>query len=126
METILEDWLISIPSYCAHLIVFNDSLRAELQTNRCLVTRCVCETQMPPSATKQKGRDLTQSYDKRPYTHKKSRTHSDIIKNATKNFDYTTIVDRLRTVSRGNSSHPTGVVKRVLWAPTYPLTATAV
>ena len=26
-----------------------------------------------------------------------------------KNFDYTTIADRLRTVSWGNDSHPTGV-----------------
>ena len=34
-------------------------------------------------------------------------------KNATKNFDYTTIADRLRTVSWKNNSHPTGVVKPV-------------
>ena len=43
-------------------------------------------------------------------------------KNATKNFDYTTIVDRLRTVSWSNSSHPTGVVKpglRALNLPTH-------
>ena len=32
-------------------------------------------------------------------------------KNATKNFDYTTIADRLRTVSWSNNSHSTGVVK---------------
>ena len=32
-------------------------------------------------------------------------------KNATKNFDYTTIADRLRTVSWSNNSDPTGVVK---------------
>ena len=31
-------------------------------------------------------------------------------KNSTKNFDYTTIADRLRTVSWSNNSHPTGVV----------------
>ena len=30
--------------------------------------------------------------------------------NATKEFDYTTIADRLRTVSWSNDSHPTGVV----------------
>ena len=43
-------------------------------------------------------------------------------KNATKNFDYTTIADRLRTVSWNNSSHPTGVVKpglRALNLPTH-------
>ena len=47
-------------------------------------------------------------------------------KNAIKNFDYTTIADRLRTVSWSNSSHPTGVVKPVYERSTFPLTATAV
>ena len=47
-------------------------------------------------------------------------------KNATKNFDYTTIADRLRTVSWSNSSHPTGVVKPVYERSTFPLTTTAV
>ena len=32
-------------------------------------------------------------------------------KNVIKKFDYTTIVDRLRTVSWSNDRHPTGVVK---------------
>ena len=41
-------------------------------------------------------------------------------------FDYTTIADRLRTVSWSNSSHPTGVVKPVYERSTFPLTATAV
>ena len=41
------------------------------------------------------------------------------------NFDYT-IVDRLRTVSWGNDSHQTGVVKQVYGIPTFPLTANAV
>ena len=31
-------------------------------------------------------------------------------KNATKNVDYTTIADRLRTVSWSNNSHPASVV----------------
>ena len=44
----------------------------------------------------EKGRDLTQSYDKSPYIHKKKRDNKK--KNETKNFDYTTIADRLRTV----------------------------
>ena len=56
----------------------------------------------------------------------KFKKHRDNIKNVTKNFDYTTIADRLKTVSRSNSSHPSGVIKRVLWAPSFPLTATAV
>ena len=47
-------------------------------------------------------------------------------KNATKNFDYTTIAYRLRTVSWGNDSHPTGVVKPVYGIQTFPLTTKAV
>ena len=47
-------------------------------------------------------------------------------KNATKNFDYTTIAGRLMTVSWGNDSHPTGVVKPDNGIPTLPLTTTVV
>ena len=50
-----------------------------------------------------KGRDLTQSYD-----------------------NYTTISDRLRTVSWGNYSHPTGVIKPINEIPTLQLTTTVV
>ena len=46
--------------------------------------------------------------------------------NATKNFDYTTIADGLRTVSWSYNSRPTGMVKRVLWAQTFQLTASEV
>ena len=52
----------------------------------------------------------------------KSKKQRDNIKNATKNFDYTTIADPLRTVSWSNSSYPTGVVKpglRALNLPTH-------
>ena len=38
----------------------------------------------------------------------KSKKYRDNIENATKKFDYTTIADRLRTVSRSST---TGVVK---------------
>ena len=41
------------------------------------------------------------------------------------NFDYTTIKDRLRTVSWGNDSHPTALVKPVYGIPTCQLTAKA-
>ena len=75
---------------------------------------------------KRKGRDLTQPYDRSPYTDRKSKKQRDNTKNATKNFDYTTIADRLRTVSWGNDSHPAGVVKPVYGIPTFPLTAKAV
>ena len=47
-------------------------------------------------------------------------------KNSTKTFDYTTIAERLRTVSWGDDSHTTGVVKPVYEIPTFPLTAKAV
>ena len=73
-----------------------------------------------------KGRDLTQSYDKSPYTHRKIQKQRDNIKNTKKTFDYTTIADRLSTVSWSNSTQPTGVVKHVYERLTFPLTATAV
>ena len=41
-------------------------------------------------------------------------------KNTTKNFEYTTIADRLRTVSRSNNSHATGVVKPLYERSTFP------
>ena len=75
---------------------------------------------------REKGRDLTQSCDKNPYTNRTIQKATWQHKNATKNFDYTTIADRLRTVSWSNSSHPTGVVKPVYERSTFPLTATAV
>ena len=74
----------------------------------------------------EKGRDLTQSYDKSPYTDRTIQKATWKHKDDTKNFDYTTIADRLRTVSWGNDSHPTGVVKPVYGIPTFPLTAKAV
>ena len=75
---------------------------------------------------REKGRDLTQSCDKNHYTHRAIQKATWQHQNATKNFDYTTIADRLRTVSWSNSSHPTGVVKPVYERSTFPLTATTV
>ena len=63
---------------------------------------------------------------KAPTPTEKSKKQRDNIKNATKNFDYTTIADRLTTVSWNNSSHPTGVVKPVYERSTFPLTAKVV
>ena len=62
---------------------------------------------------------------KGPYTNRKIRKSTRQHKNATKNFDYTTIADRLRMVRLGNDSHRTGVVKPIYGIPTFPLTATA-
>ena len=61
-----------------------------------------------------------------PYSHRKIQMQRDNIKNATKNFGYTTIATRLRTVSWRNISLPTGVVKPVYERSTFPLTTTAV
>ena len=44
-------------------------------------------------------------------------------KNVTKDFDFTTIVGRLRTVSWSYNSYPTGLVKSVYGISTFPLTA---
>ena len=63
---------------------------------------------------------------KAPIPTEKSKKQRDNTKNSTKNFDYTTIADRHRTVSWINNSHPTGEVKRVYERSTVPLTATAV
>ena len=74
----------------------------------------------------EKGRDLTRSYNKSPYTDRKIQKAKWQHKNAIKNFYYTTIADRLRKVSWSNSSFPTGVVKPFYGIPTFPLTAKAV
>ena len=55
---------------------------------------------------REKGRDLTQSYDKSPYTHRTIQKAQWQHKKKTPNFDYTTIADRLRTVSWSKKRHP--------------------
>ena len=77
--------------------------------------------------TREKGRDLTQSYDKSPYTNGQfeKRKVTTTTKNATKNVDYTGIADRLRKVSWSNVSQPTGVVQPVYGITTFPLSAKA-
>ena len=73
---------------------------------------------------REKGRDLTQFYDKSPYTHGKIRNVR--TQKRYQNIDYTTIAGRLRTVSWSNDRNPTGVVKPVYGIPTFPLTAKTV
>ena len=63
---------------------------------------------------------------KAPTPTEKSKKQRDNKNTPPKREKYTTIMDRLRTVSWGNNSHPTGVVKPVNGQPTFPLTATAV
>ena len=76
--------------------------------------------------SKEKWSDLTQTYDKGLNTHRKPQRATRQHKNDTKNFEYTTIADRLRTVSWSNDSHPTGVVNPVYGILTFPPTAKAV
>ena len=56
---------------------------------------------------------------KNPLSTENSKTNGQH-KTATKNFDYTTIADRLRTVSWSNNSHQTGVIKPSLKGTNLP------
>ena len=76
--------------------------------------------------SREKGRELTQSYDKSPYTHRKNPKRNMTTQKRHQTFDYTAIADRLKTVSWANDSHQTGVVKPVYGIPTFLQTATAV
>ena len=60
---------------------------------------------------KRKGKDLTQSYDESPYTNKKLIKSKATTQKCHQKFDYTNIVDRLRTVSLSNYSYLICVVK---------------
>ena len=68
-----------------------------------LSTMSLCFISLAFSVAREKGRDLTQFCDKNPYTHRTIQKATWQHKNATKNFDYTTIADRLRTVSWSNA-----------------------
>ena len=63
---------------------------------------------------------------KAPTLTEKSKKERDNIKNATKNFDYSTIADRLRTVSWSTAVTPLLLLNRVYERPTFPLTAKVV
>ena len=63
--------------------------------------------------TRQKGGDLTQSYDKSPYTNRNIKRAKWQHKQRHKKFDQTAIADRLRTVSWSNYSQPIVVVNLV-------------
>ena len=73
-----------------------------------------------------KGRDLTQSYDKSPYTYRKLQKSRVPTQQRNLKFDYKTTADRLRKVSWSDYSHPTVVVKQVYGIHTFPLTAKVV
>ena len=71
-----------------------------------------------PLKLREKERDFLSPMTKAPYQ-QKIQQPIDNTKYANKNFDYTTIVNRLRTVSWSNYSHPTGVIKPVYGYPTF-------
>ena len=74
---------------------------------------------------REKEGDLTQSYDKNPYTNRKFENQRTTHTTPPK----TSITQQLRTDlgrSVGVTSNPTGVVKPVYGIPTFPLTAKAV
>ena len=76
------------------------------------------------SGTKRKKEIWLSPMTKAPTpTEKSKKQGNNIKKNVTKNFDYTTIAGRLRTVSWSNSSHLTGVDKPAYERSTFPLTA---
>ena len=71
-----------------------------------------------------KRRDLTRSNDKNPNILRRKLQKSKVTTpKRHKNFDYTTIVDLLRTVYWSNDSYSTGVVKPIYKIQTLPLTA---
>ena len=73
-----------------------------------------------------KGRDLTQPYDKSPYTSRKFKKKLGENTKRHQNFDNTMIANRLRTVSLSIECHQTGVDNPVYGISTFPLTAKAV
>ena len=77
-----------------------------------------CSKLKSPEA-REKGRDLTQSYDKSPYTNRNVKRAKWQHKQRHKKFDYIAVADRLRTVSWSNYGHPTGVVNLV-YGPNLP------
>ena len=70
---------------------------------------------------REKGRDLTQSYDKSPYTctNRNVKREPWQHKQRHKKFDYTAVADRLKTASWSNYGHPTGVINLV-YGPNFP------
>ena len=70
----------------------------------------------PPPPPKKKNQNKTkQKKTKKKQTNK--QTHKWENKNAIKKYDFTTLPDRLRTVSWNNYSHPTDTVKQVYGYP---------
>ena len=86
----------------------------------------ICQFHTPFGYKRKRKRSDSVLWQKPLHPQKNKKKSNDTTPNATKNFDYTTIADRLRTVSWDNDSNPIGVVKPTNGIPTFPLTATVV
>ena len=86
-----------------------------------LLTHCSADwvSKMSLFIYREKGRDLTQSYDKSLYPSRNIKRTKRQHKQRHKKFAYTAVADRLRTVSWSNYGHPTGVVNMV-YGPNLP------
>ena len=74
----------------------------------------------PTSSTwREKGRDLTQSYDKSPLHQQNFQKGKMTTQTTLQKSSITAVADRLRTVSWSNYGHPTGVVNLV-YGPNLP------
>ena len=90
---------------------------------RLKITACFQRRENNPFSTsfqEKKEEIRLRPMSKAPILTEKSQKQRDTQKRH-QNFDNTTIADRLRTVSRGYNSHPTGVVKPVDGIRTFPL-----
>ena len=72
--------------------------------------------------SKENARDLIMTKPLHPQKNKKCNMTA---QKCHQNAIYTTIPDRLSTVSLSSDSHPTGVVKPIYGTPAFPLTAKA-
>ena len=82
--------------------------------------------QFPLKSSEEKKNEIWHNPMTTPrYTNGKFKNRRTIHKRH-QNFDYTTIADRLWTVSWSNNSHPTGLVKPVYGYHTFQLTTKAV
>ena len=113
-----------VPSVCLTFPMMSKLLITWSLTN-CWQTLTAAITIEPYGLEKKEEIWLSHMTKGPTFTEKSEKQH-DNTKDATKNFDFTTITDRIKTASWGTSSHPNDVVKPVYERSTFPLTVTAV
>ena len=101
-------WKPSLYNVKTKLKIFNSNVKSVLMyESECWKMTVAdikkCEAFNNGCIRREKEGDLTQSYDKTPYTNRKFENQRTTHKRH-KNFDNTTIADRLRTVSWSNKS----------------------